>query len=179
MKYTTNMRLPYPEPADPPRGADQIQGLAEQVDRYAGMAVRADSNGEAPCGGNRWNRVATPDLTGHGRWVPSGDGGLLVPVDGLYQVSGQLNFSDNGFTMGIGADDGGRPADGFAQSWTGSTLNLAQMPNVLITLLKGKSVYLWAFPGMDMRMMSGWFCVTRVGELPNPDKIPTREGPTY
>jgi hypothetical protein len=46
-KYTPNLRLPYPEAADPPRGADQMEALATAVDAVLAQGGTVDLTGDA------------------------------------------------------------------------------------------------------------------------------------
>ena len=100
MKYTTNLRIPYPEPADPPRGAEQMQGLAERVDSRLGdgfwgdgeATVRASASGVIHV-----NKV--PELAAVSGFTMNADGSITCTKDGIY------HFSLFGYTFETGGQN--------------------------------------------------------------------------
>lgn len=74
MKNTPNLGIPYPEPADPPRGADQMQGIAQRLDNALGGSMW----GQSPDG------VRNP-----------GSGAITVPINPTEGVGPAQGFTRN------------------------------------------------------------------------------------
>lgn len=97
-KQTSYLGLPFPEPADPPRGAEQIQALAERLDTALGAAFWTTGQTRIPA---RGNAVLVPQAIADGAGAPQGwtlnaDGTLTCKVPGVYLVGGFAYTSDTG-----------------------------------------------------------------------------------
>jgi hypothetical protein len=90
-KYTTNLRIPTPEAADPPKGDEQMTALASRIDTALGGAAWVNSPGDGtrfPAGQGRIRLDMEPSGAAS---APQGftlndDGTLSCQTPGVYSV---------------------------------------------------------------------------------------------
>jgi hypothetical protein len=88
-KYTTNLRIPTPEAADPPKGDEQMTAMASRLDTALGGAVWADGGTTFPLGSSR---ITLPLAASGAASAPQGftmndDGTLSCVTPGVYTAS--------------------------------------------------------------------------------------------
>jgi hypothetical protein len=145
-KYTPNLTLPYPEAGDAPRGNEQIQALAEALDKGPTLwavctnAVSFTTNTTTGMETYPITRVAgSPSMA-----ADAVNGGVVVPVGGYYlaDLTVRWNTPTANSRLSVGMN-GSTPFGAMDAAATGTTY--VQSVSFLCVAAAGSSV----FPRVD------------------------------